>query len=146
MYRHLAASHQFDRSLSLSGLVTAPLSPAAGDNPIAPPLPVCPELRHVHAEGGLWQQLAITSVSQFGRALAAECLLAGREPCDRCTRKLNLSMAALWLFFARQDEAVEELLGRWGTAEPGPPAGDLSTVSHENGRHPWMAVKAEALN
>jgi hypothetical protein len=79
------------------------------------------------------------------RALAVECLLATREPCDRYSRKLNFSMAALWLFLARQDEVVDDLLGRWGTGKPGSSAGDSSPVSRENGRHPWTAAKLVTL-
>ena len=79
------------------------------------------------------------------RALAVECLLATRESCDRYSRKLNFSMAVLWLFFARQDEAVDDMLGRWGTDKPETFAGDLSQVSHENGRHPWTAAKLATL-
>jgi hypothetical protein len=67
------------------------------------------------------------------RALAVECLLATREPCDRYSRKLNFSMAGLWLFLARQDEAVDDLLGRSGTNKPGSLADDLSPESHETG-------------
>jgi hypothetical protein len=47
-----------------------------------------------------------------------ECLLAPPEPCDRYSRKLNLSMAAVWLFLARQDEVLDDLLCH--EARPGP--------------------------
>jgi hypothetical protein len=65
------------------------------------------------------------------RALARECLLATREPCDRYSRKLNFSMAALWLSFARQDEAVADLLGRWGADKPEAFDGDFTSVTRK---------------
>jgi hypothetical protein len=53
------------------------------------------------------------------RALAVECLLAPPEPCDRHSRKLNLSMAAVWLFLARQDEVLDDLLCHEARPSPG---------------------------
>jgi hypothetical protein len=96
--------------------------------------------KHVGVNGGM-----VMHDSRRCRALAAERLLATRVPCDRYSRKLNFSMAALWLFLARQDEAVDDLLGRWGTDKLGSLADDLSPVSHENGKHPSTAAKLETL-
>jgi hypothetical protein len=57
------------------------------------------------------------SDSRRYRQNAAECLLAyeARQP---CYGKLNISIAALWLGFANQDEAIDNLLASWGMAEP----------------------------
>jgi hypothetical protein len=49
---------------------------------------------------------------------AAECVLAAQQACQPCYRKLRLSMAASWLSLARQDEAMDNLLASWDTAEP----------------------------
>jgi hypothetical protein len=49
---------------------------------------------------------------------AAECLLAAQEACQPFYRKLRLSMADSWLSLARQDEAMDNLLAGWDTAEP----------------------------
>jgi hypothetical protein len=43
---------------------------------------------------------------------AAECLLAAEEACQPYYCKLHLSMAALWLSLAHQDEAVDNLFAR----------------------------------
>jgi hypothetical protein len=48
----------------------------------------------------------------------AECLLAAQEACQPSYRKLRLSMADSWLSLARQDEAMDNLLASWDTAEP----------------------------
>jgi hypothetical protein len=56
--------------------------------------------------------------SQRYRHNAAECLLAAYEARDPSYGKLNLSMAALWLAFAGQDEAMDNLLASWDMAEP----------------------------
>jgi hypothetical protein len=52
------------------------------------------------------------------RDSAAECLLAAQEACQPYYRKLHLSMAASWLSLARQDEAIDNLLASWDTANP----------------------------
>jgi hypothetical protein len=52
------------------------------------------------------------------RERATECLLAAQEACEPYHRKLELSMAASWLALARQDEATDNLLASWDTAEP----------------------------
>jgi hypothetical protein len=58
---------------------------------------------------------------------AAECLLAAQEACELLAaqeacelhcRKLHLSMADSWLSLARRDEAMDNLLASWDTAEP----------------------------
>jgi hypothetical protein len=49
---------------------------------------------------------------------AAECLLAAQEACQPYYRKLRLSIATSWLSLARQDEAMDNLLASWDTAEP----------------------------
>jgi hypothetical protein len=56
------------------------------------------------------------SDSRRYRQNAAECLGAyeARQP---CYRKLNLSIATLWLAFADQDEAIDNLLSSWAMAE-----------------------------
>ena len=51
------------------------------------------------------------------RCNAAECLLAAQEEGRFCYRKLRLLMAASWLSLARQDEAMDNLLASWATAE-----------------------------
>jgi hypothetical protein len=50
------------------------------------------------------------------RAIAVEYLLVDR--CEPSYRKLNLTMAALWLSLAREDEMAENLLANWDAAEP----------------------------
>jgi hypothetical protein len=55
--------------------------------------------------------------SQRYRDNAAECLLAARDSCQWDYRKLNFSMAALWLALAGQDEAVDNLRASWGRAD-----------------------------
>ena len=52
------------------------------------------------------------------RDIAAECLLAAQEACQPYYRNLQLSMAASWLSLARQDEAIDNLLASWDTANP----------------------------
>ena len=52
------------------------------------------------------------------RDSAAECLLASQKACQPYYCKLNLSMAASWLSLARQDEAIDNLLASWDTANP----------------------------
>jgi hypothetical protein len=52
------------------------------------------------------------------RQNAAGCLLAAYEARQPCYGKLNLSIATLWLAFADQDEAIDNLLSSWGMAEP----------------------------
>jgi hypothetical protein len=44
--------------------------------------------------------------------------VGGSTACQPYHRKLRLSMAASWLSLARQDEAMDDLLVRWNTAEP----------------------------
>jgi hypothetical protein len=56
--------------------------------------------------------------SQRYRFNAAECLLAAQEEGQSGTRRLRLSMASSWLSLARQDEAIDNLLASWDTAEP----------------------------
>jgi hypothetical protein len=56
--------------------------------------------------------------SQRYRDNAAECLLAAYEAAPTLLRQLNFSMAALWLAFARQDDAMDNLLATWDMAEP----------------------------
>jgi len=52
------------------------------------------------------------------RDSAAECLLAAQEACELRCRRLHLSMADSWLSLARRDEAMDNLLASWDTAEP----------------------------
>jgi hypothetical protein len=52
------------------------------------------------------------------RDSAAECLLAAQEACELHCRRLHLSMADSWLSLARRDEAMDNLLASWDTAEP----------------------------
>jgi hypothetical protein len=52
------------------------------------------------------------------RQNAVECLLAPYEVRQPCYRKLNLSIATLWLAFADQDETIDNLLASWDMAEP----------------------------
>jgi hypothetical protein len=52
------------------------------------------------------------------RDSAAECLLAAQEACEVHCRRLHLSMADSWLSLARRDEAMDNLLASWDTAEP----------------------------
>ena len=53
------------------------------------------------------------------RDSAAECLLAAQEASHQShCRKLHLSMADAWLSLARRDEAMDNLLASWDTAEP----------------------------
>jgi hypothetical protein len=56
--------------------------------------------------------------SRSYRDTAAECLLAAREACEPYYRKLHLSMADSWLSLARRDEAMDNPLASWDTAEP----------------------------
>jgi hypothetical protein len=56
--------------------------------------------------------------SQRYRDRAAECVLAAQEACQPYYRKIQLSMAVSWLSLARQDEAMDDLLASWDTAEP----------------------------
>jgi hypothetical protein len=52
------------------------------------------------------------------RRYRAKYLLAAQEACQPYYCKLNLSMAASWLSLARQDEAIDNLLASWDTANP----------------------------
>jgi hypothetical protein len=52
------------------------------------------------------------------RDSAAECVLAAEEACQPYYRKLHLSMAASWLWLARQDEAIDNLFASWDTDKP----------------------------
>jgi hypothetical protein len=52
------------------------------------------------------------------RDSAAECLLAAQGACELHCRRLHLSMADSWLSLARRDEAMDNLLASWDTAEP----------------------------
>ena len=52
------------------------------------------------------------------RSNASECLLASYEARQPCYGKLNFSMAALWLALTGRDEAIDNLLASWDTAEP----------------------------
>jgi hypothetical protein len=56
--------------------------------------------------------------SQRYRSNASECLLASYEATQPCYGRLNVSMAALWLALAGQDQAIDDLLASWGVAEP----------------------------
>ena len=56
--------------------------------------------------------------SQRYRDNAAECLMAAYDARQPCYGKLNFSMATLWLAFARQDDAIDNLLASWDMAEP----------------------------
>jgi hypothetical protein len=56
--------------------------------------------------------------SRSYRDTAAECLLAAQEACEPYYRKLHLSMADSWLSLARRDEAMDNPLASWDTAEP----------------------------
>jgi hypothetical protein len=44
-------------------------------------------------------------------------LLAAKEASQPCYRKLRPSMASSWLSLARQEEAMDNLLVSWETAE-----------------------------
>jgi hypothetical protein len=50
------------------------------------------------------------------RASARECLLAAKEASQPYYRKLLPSMASSWLSLARQEEAMDKLVG-WALAE-----------------------------
>jgi hypothetical protein len=52
------------------------------------------------------------------RERATECLLAAQGASEPYYRKLQLSIAVSWLSLARQDEAMDDLLAGWNTAEP----------------------------
>ena len=69
--------------------------------------------------------------SQRYRNNAAECLLAAYEARQPCYGKLNFSMAALWLAFARQDDAMDNLLASWDMAEPIKTDGFVLLSRHE---------------
>jgi hypothetical protein len=56
--------------------------------------------------------------AQRYRHNAVECLLATYDARQPCYGKLNLSIATLWLAFARQDDAMDNLLASWDMAEP----------------------------
>ena len=56
--------------------------------------------------------------SQRYRDRAAECVLAAQEACQPYYREIQLSIAVSWLSLARQDEAMDDLLASWDTAEP----------------------------
>jgi hypothetical protein len=51
------------------------------------------------------------------RDSAAECLSAAQDAREPYHRKIRLSMATAWLSLARRDEAVDNLLASWDTAE-----------------------------
>ena len=53
------------------------------------------------------------------RSNAAECLLGAQDACQPHNRKLRISMAVSWLSLAHQDEAMDDLLASWITAEAG---------------------------
>jgi hypothetical protein len=55
------------------------------------------------------------SDAQRYRMNAAECLSAA-ERCELPYRGLTLTIAEAWLSLARQQEAIDELLGIWGRA------------------------------
>jgi hypothetical protein len=59
------------------------------------------------------------------RMNAAECLSAA-ERCEPTYRDLTLAVAEAWLSLARQQQAIDELLGIWGTA-----LSDTSAVSSQ---------------
>jgi hypothetical protein len=63
------------------------------------------------------------------RQNAAECLLAAYEVRQPCYRKLNLSIATLWLAFAHQDQAIGNLLASWAIAEPTKTGGRVSAAN-----------------
>jgi hypothetical protein len=52
------------------------------------------------------------------RDSAAKCLSAAQQACEPYYRSLHLSMAVSWLSLARRDEATDNLLASWDTAEP----------------------------
>lgn len=56
--------------------------------------------------------------SQRYRYSAREGLLAAKEASQPYYRKLRLSMASSWLSLARQEEAMDEPLVSWASAEP----------------------------
>jgi hypothetical protein len=49
---------------------------------------------------------------------AAECVLASCKASQPCCGKMNFSMAASWLALGGQNKAIDNLLARWGIAEP----------------------------
>jgi hypothetical protein len=49
---------------------------------------------------------------------AAECLLAFRDSGQPSYRKLCLSLAGSWLFLAHREEALDNLVVGYDTAEP----------------------------
>jgi hypothetical protein len=55
--------------------------------------------------------------SQSYRDKAVECLLAA-QGCSRYYREIHLSLAAIWLSLARQDEAMDNLLASRNAAKP----------------------------
>jgi hypothetical protein len=57
--------------------------------------------------------------SRRDRMNAAECLLAA-ETCHPPSRGLILAVATSWHTLARQDEAMDELLVRWGCLDFAP--------------------------
>jgi hypothetical protein len=64
------------------------------------------------------------------RSNAADCLLAAKDAQRPGDRQLRLSMANSWLSLARQDEAMDNLLASWDTAEPVKTDLVWGTVSH----------------
>ena len=59
---------------------------------------------------------------------AAECLVAAYDPRQPDYRKLNFSMAALWLALAAADEAVANLVASWDIPSPSKLAGMVRRV------------------
>ena len=49
------------------------------------------------------------------RSNAADCLSEAHDACPPGRRNLNLFTAAAWLWLARQDEAIENVIAGWNT-------------------------------
>jgi hypothetical protein len=71
--------------------------------------------------------------AQRYRMYAAECLSTA-ERRESAYRKLAFTMAACWLSLARQEEAVDGLLGNLRKSPPRPSAGSDFRLTHIAGR------------
>ena len=60
----------------------------------------------------------IMFTSQTYRDNAAQCLSAAAATRDPYYHKLQLSIAATWIFLARQDETTAAMLAGWRAVEP----------------------------
>jgi hypothetical protein len=73
----------------------------------------CTDAGHPRAQGECWgagqRRVAVNDAQRY-RMNAAECLSAA-ERCEQPYRRLTLAIAETWLLMARQQEAMDELLG-----------------------------------